>query len=283
MTESRGKKGKKARWQLQLGLKEVIFAGLGIAGLLMMSFALGTLAGRGDIYRVLHNWGLLGPEAGRAVQVWPPAALPPSTPVATPSAAPAPEAPAAVSSPPAPTTAARAPAPAPTQGAIATLPSQSPAKKKSTRPDHKAQENGLEKMRREVAHKLKFQNSLDPAATKPTRPKDKPEKATASKATSSQVFVAKFRDGTKAKAQLAKMRKQGEQVTLKEGKDGEGHFFAIYRQIPANQPKSQDVAQSRPKKNKTGIKPSKSSEQPGEKETGPSQSKGDAGAPPKSP
>ena len=69
MGESRGRKAKKA-WQMQVGIKELIFTGLGVAGLVMMSFALGTLAGRGDIYRVLHNWGLVGPDPGKVGQVW---------------------------------------------------------------------------------------------------------------------------------------------------------------------------------------------------------------------
>jgi hypothetical protein len=82
MGESRGKKARKPTdWKLQLGIKELIFGGLGVAGLVMMSFALGTLAGRGDIYRVLHNWGLLGPDSNKTGQVWYQAPSPPATPV----------------------------------------------------------------------------------------------------------------------------------------------------------------------------------------------------------
>ena len=71
MVEGRGRKAKKASdFKLRLGAKELVFGGLGVAGLVMMSFALGTLAGRGDIYRVLNNWGLLGPDGNRTAQVW---------------------------------------------------------------------------------------------------------------------------------------------------------------------------------------------------------------------
>jgi len=274
MGETRGKKGKKTGWQVTLGLKEVIFAGLGVAGLLMMSFALGTLAGRGDIYRVMHNWGLLSPDAGKAVQVWPPAALPPSTPTAAPASPTSQEGPGAAASTPTQAAAAKPPAPAPVEGAIAAPSSPSEVKKKSSKPEPKKKENVLAKMRRDVAPKLKFQNSLDPVATKTSKPGEKskkdngkPEKTTVAQGKASQVFVAKYRDGNRAKAQLAKMRKQGDQVTLKEGKDGEGPYFAIYRQIPARQPKSQHVAQSPSKKSKPGSKPGKAAEAPvGEKE-----------------
>jgi len=269
MGEARGKKGKKTGWQVTLGIKEVIFAGLGVAGLLMMSFALGTLAGRGDIYRVLHNWGLLSPDAGKAVQVWPLAALPPSTPAAAPASPTSQEGPGAATSVPTQTAVAKPPAPAPVEGAIAAPSSQSQVKKKSSKPEHKTKENVLAKMRRDVAPKLKFQNSLDPVATKTPRPgekskkdNNKPEKTIAAQGKASQVFIAKYRDGNRARAQLTKMRKQGDQVTLKEGKDSEGHYFAIYRQIPASQPKSQSLAQNGVNKSKTGSKPTKPSEPP---------------------
>ena len=71
METGRGKKVKKAAWHLNLGLIDVIFAGIGIVGLMMMSFALGALAGRGDIYRAAYSWGLLNPEPKPVAQVMP--------------------------------------------------------------------------------------------------------------------------------------------------------------------------------------------------------------------
>ena len=72
METGRGKKGKKAGWHLTLGVKDAIFAGIGLVGLLMMSFALGALAGRGDIYRAAYSWGLLTPDGTKVAQ-WMPA------------------------------------------------------------------------------------------------------------------------------------------------------------------------------------------------------------------
>jgi hypothetical protein len=83
----RGKKGKKAGWHLTLGVKDVIFAGIGLVGLLMMSFALGALAGRGDIYRAAYSWGWLAPDGAKVAQ-WMPAPGPPAVaPAGTPGTA----------------------------------------------------------------------------------------------------------------------------------------------------------------------------------------------------
>ena len=68
----RGKKVKKAGWHLTLGVRDIIFAGIGLVGLLMMSFALGALAGRGDIYRAAYSWGLMTPDGAKVAQ-WVPA------------------------------------------------------------------------------------------------------------------------------------------------------------------------------------------------------------------
>jgi|UniRef100_A0A7C3YZ91 hypothetical protein len=264
----RGKKAKKAGWQVQLGVKELIFSGLGVAGLVMMSFAVGTLAGRGDIYRVLHNWGLLGPESGKAGQIWYQAPPPPAPAMAVlsnpPVAEPAPTAavPAtpqvgAVDKPP--TT-----VPLPIKGSIAAPPSHlqanSPqAKKKNPKQEAKTKEDKLEKIRQEVASKLKFQNSLDLATTRmahgdKTKKGDK-EHTVASKTATSQIVVARFRDAGQAHAKLSQMQKHGDKVTLKEGKDEEGRYFAIYRQVPATPPASNPVAQTPAKKTKVEKKP----------------------------
>ena len=264
MGESRGRKAKKTKWHLQVGIKELIFTGFGVVGLALMSFALGTLAGRGDIYRVLHNWGLLGPDSGKALQVWH-QGPPPSTPVATLSSPPL-QNPAPATAKPAPpqaTAAGRPPTSSPVKGVIAALPTP-PVKKKSLKQEVKAKENNLEKMRREVASKLKFQNSLDLAATRRGKPEKESQKnndkepAAAPKAPTSQVVVAKFRDAKRAQIRLSQMRKQGEKVVLKEGKDKDGRYFAIYRQVTAGPSKPNHVAQTQLKKSKNGIKPNKS-------------------------
>ena len=272
MGESRGRKAKKAKWQLQLGIKELIFTGLGVAGLAMMSFALGTLAGRGDIYRVLHNWGLLGPDSGKAVQIWRQTPPPPPTPVAAqaerpPEEATAPPPAPAKPAPPQTRAADQTPKSPPVKGHIAMPPSPPQTKKTSPKPDARAKENKLEKIRREVASKLKFQNSLDLAATRKSHPAAETKKApdqkptAASGASTSQVVVAKFRDVDRAKARLTQMRQQGEKVVLKEGKDNEGRYFAIYRQITVSSSKPRQAAPTRLKKTKLETKPRKSASQ----------------------
>jgi hypothetical protein len=253
MGERRGKKAKKTGWQMLVGLKELIFVGLGVAGLVMMSFALGTLAGRGDIYRVMANWGLLAPDSGRAFQSWQQA--PPSTPVAAqaqtaPQEPPAPE----KQEPPQSTAAEKTPAPAPVKGHIAAPPNPVKTPKKTPPTPAKAKQDNLEKIRREVASKLKFQNSLDPSAGKTAASGDKKKKddaketKAASKPSTSQVMVAKYREAGRARARLAQMQKQGEKVYLKEGKDAEGKFFVIYRLVSTSPAKSPQVAQSHIKK-----------------------------------
>lgn len=270
MRESRGRKGKKTKWQLQVGLKELIFTGLGVAGLAMMSFALGTLAGRGDIYRLLHNWGLLGPDSGQAVKIWHQPTSPSSTPVAALSNSPPQEAPAPASAktgPPQVTAAPQPPPSPPMKGDIAAPPSPLQDKKKSPKTEDKAKDEKLENIRREVAGKLKFQNSMDLAATRGSKPGGESKKGSdkeltgATRGSTSQVFVVKFRDAEKAQTRLAEMRKQGDKVALKEGKDEEGRFFAIYRQVTANPSKPSQVAPTQVKKSKPENKPEKSTVQ----------------------
>jgi hypothetical protein len=268
MGGSRGRKAKKAKWQVQLGIKELIFTGLGVAGLAMMSFALGTLAGRGDIYRVLYNWGLLGPDGGRASQIWRQAPPPPPMPVATLAERPSGKAPAPSRTPPKPTptktsTAAPVPKSPPVKGHIVAAPTPSQTKKKSPKSNAKAKENKLEKIRREVATKLKFQNSLDAAATRRSPSAGESKKGSDKKPTTStsQMVVAKFRSLDRARARLSHMQKQGEKVVLKEGKDNEGRYFVIYRQITIRKSKPRQVTSTRLKKTKLETKSSKSAAQ----------------------
>jgi hypothetical protein len=269
MGESRGKKAKKA-WQMQVGIKELIFTGLGVAGLVMMSFALGTLAGQGDIYRVLHNWGLLGPDSGKAGQVWYQPPPPPSPPVvALSNSAPQEASPPAKPVPPLEHAADKAPTPAPRKGSSAAPPNPVQAKKKSPKQEAKAKEDKLEKIRREVASKLKFQNSLDLAATRGMSPGEKSRKSsdkehTATlKSATSQVIIVKYRNAGQARAKLAQMQKQGEKVVLKEGKDHEGQYYAICRQVTAKPSESHHGAQTQVKKTKLESKSNKAA---GEKE-----------------
>ncbi|MBM4284188.1 MAG: hypothetical protein FJ128_02910 [Deltaproteobacteria bacterium] len=227
MAEGRGKKGKKAGWQVSLGFKEVIFAGIAALGLMMMSFALGTLAGRGDIYRVLHNWGIVGPEAVKTLPVnQTPIAAP-----AAPQAAASPEAPPpAVSPSPGALVPPKPPAPSPPKTA-APPPSVAPARKKAKETaaakEHRTREEEIRRLQKEVARLSRFQNSIEEQKPKSPRPGSK------EKAAPALVRVAKFRDGAKAKAKLAEMQKKGEKVTLKEGKDQDGRYFVIYRQVAA--------------------------------------------------
>ncbi len=234
MAEGRGKKPKKARWQFSLGIVDVIFAGIGLVGLLAMSFALGTLAGRGDIYRVMHNWGLVEHEAIKiAAHTQPPSPNPgPGQPTAQ-------EAPPEAAPPPGqPTTGSHIPlTPPPAPQAVKGTPPQTahpaaaPAKKKGketpSAKERQAKEEELKRLRQEVAKISKFQNKMESQPPKP--PGQTAKEKTAPKLTK----VAMFRNGAKAKEKLAELQRKGEKVTLKEGKDQEGPYFTIYRQVPA--------------------------------------------------
>lgn len=270
MGETRGKRPKKTKWQLKLGIKELIFTALGVAGLAMMSFAMGTLAGRGDIYRVLHNWGLLTSERG-PVQMWGQAPPPPTTPVAPLASQPEiPVPPTSMDSQP--------PKSPPMPGNIAALPKKPPQaeKNKSSNQSAKAKTDNLEKMRREVASKLKFQNSLDLAATRKRTPATEAKKVTdkqattASRPSTSLMIVAKFRNVHHAQTKMAQMRQQGDKVVLKEGKDAEGPYFAICRPITVAAPKSPQIAQTKPKSpqvTQTKLKKTKLETKPGKPAT----------------
>ncbi len=244
MEPSRGKKGKKSQWQMSLGVKEIAFAVLGIAGLMMFSFALGALAGRGDIYRAASTWGLMSPEPGKPAQYAPaPAAVAAAAPgsATTPTAA----APGA--------TASAGPAPAaPVAGNIAGLPAPAKADKKAKssglHKDQKAKDEELRKLKQEVARKLKFQNSFD-TATKSKAPKSKTkEKAAAAKPQTTQVKVASFRDEKSAKARVAELQKKGIKASVKQGKDQKGAVYTVYKEVAAAPaPDSDRVAQKSPK------------------------------------
>lgn len=219
MAEARGRRGKKTAWQVTLGLKEAVFAALGIAGLMMISFALGTLAGRGDIFWVAHRWGLMGPEVAKVV--------PPPTPVTLPPAAPHV---AAVTPPP-------LPSPSPPAGQAASTPASAgpaPARKAAPKPgssqSQKQKEEELRKLREEMARKMKFQNSLDTPSSRSGAKSGKGKAKEGEKAPAAPVVVARFTDKKAAQAKLAELRKQGQKVTLKEGRNQQGVFYAVVRQ-----------------------------------------------------
>jgi hypothetical protein len=256
MAEGRGRKAKKAGdFKLRLGAKELVFGGLGVAGLVMMSFALGTLAGRGDIYRVLNNWGLIGPDSNRTAQVWYQAPPPSPAQVVPLAGAPSQEPglpPAAKPGPPVTSAADRTPGPDPVKGSIIPAPNPVQARKKTLKPDSHAKEDKLEKIRQEVASKLKFQNSLDLSATRAPHAAEKSKKdkepAAAAKPQAAPMVIAKYRDANQARAKLAHMQKQGDKVVLREGKDSEGEYFAICRQTAPAPAEPQQLAQSQVKK-----------------------------------
>jgi hypothetical protein len=261
MAEGRGRKAKKAAdWKLHLGGKELAFVGLGVAGLVMMSFALGTLAGRGDIYRVLNNWGLLGPDTGRTAQVWyqPPPPVPAQViPLASSPAQEPGVPPVANAGPP---VTEKSSGHTVVKGSIITPPNPVQAKKKPTRPDIHAKEDKLEIIRQEVASKLKFQNSLDMSATRTSHAGDKAKQEKEHAAAprphaAAPMVVAKYRDAKQARAKLAHLQKEGDKVVLREGKDSEGAFFAICRQSAPAPAEPQQLAQTQVKKVKTEIKP----------------------------
>jgi hypothetical protein len=263
---------------LQLGLKDTIFAGIGIVALMMLSFALGTLAGRGDIYRVASSWGLMSPDTAKVAQ-WTPApgtsdeelATPPiaqevaSTPIAPAGVPPAP-APVSASSPQAPAAvpapvAAKPDQPAPVIGSIAPLVppvASAPPKKKGKAStiarDPKAREAELRQVRKEVVQKLKFQNSFD-TAPKARLPKAKEADKTQAKSgvatpQPTQVRVGQYRDSKEAQAKVTELQKKGVKATLKKAKDSKGTWYIVCK--PASSPQS-DPAE------KLAKKPDKSS------------------------
>ena len=253
----RAKKGKKAGWHLTLGVKDAIFAGIGLVGLLMMSFALGALAGRGDIYRAAYSWGLLAPDGAKVAQ-WMPVPGPPGVaPAGTPGTATSTTVAAAVTPPPAAAPGAAAPArPGPVTGSIAPLPPPAAAKKKgktetaTTHRDHKSREEELRQVRQEVVQKLKFQNSFD------TGPKARlPKAKDHDKSQPTQVRVAEYRTSKEAQARVAELNKKGVKATLKTTKDSKGTLYIVYKPASPIQPGAEKIVQKPEKSSGAAPKP----------------------------
>lgn len=257
----RGKKGKKAGWHLTLGIKDAIFAGIGLVGLLMMSFALGALAGRGDIYRAAYSWGLLTPDGAKVAQ-WMPAPGPPGVaPAETPGTATSTTVAAAVAPTPAaaPAPGAAAPArPGPVTGSIAPLPPPAAAKKKgktgTTHQDPKSREEEMRQVRQEVVQKLKFQNSFD-TGPKPRLPKTKDHDKAQAKSQPTQVRVAEYRTSKEAQARVAELHKKGVKATLKTTKDSKGTLYIVYKPTSPIQPSAEKIVQKPEKSSGATHKP----------------------------
>ena len=264
METGRGKKAKKAGWHLTLGVKDAIFAGIGLVGLLMMSFALGALAGRGDIYRAAYSWGLLTPDGAKVAQ-WMPAPGPPGVaPAGTPGTATSTTVAAAVApapaAAPAPSTpgAAKPARPGPVTGSIAPLPPPAAAKKKgkteTTHRDQKSREEELRQARQEVVQKLKFQNSFD-TGPKPRLPKPKDHDKAQAKAQPTQVRVAEYRTSKEAQAKVAELHKKGVKATVKTTKDSKGTAYIVYKPASPAPPGAEKLVQKPEKSSGATPKP----------------------------
>ena len=260
METGRGKKGKKAGWHLTLGVKDVIFAGIGLVGLLMMSFALGALAGRGDIYRAAYSWGLLNPDGAKVAQWMPAPGPPPVAPAETPGTATSATvastvAPPPAAAPPPPPPGAAAPArPAPVTGSIIPPSPPAAAKKKgktgTAHHDPKSREDELRQARQEVVPKLKFQNSFD------TSPKPRLLKAKDhDKAQPIQVRVAEYQTSKEAQAKVAELQKKGVKATLKTTKDSKGTAYIVYKPASPAPPGAEKLVQKPEKSSGATPKP----------------------------
>jgi hypothetical protein len=265
----RGKKTKKIGWHLTLGIKETIFVGIGVAGLMMMSFALGALAGRGDIYRAASNWGLLSPEGPKVAQWTPPtgvtggpsatgldpaastgleAATAPTQPAvaaAAPAVAPIPQAkapaPVAAAKPahPAPVTASITPLSPPIPAASAPAAAKKKGKTGAAHHDLKAREEELKQLRQEVVKKLKFQNSFDtaPKARLPKSKEHEKAQAQAAKAQPTVVRVGQYKTSKAAEAKVAELQKKGVKATVRKSKDARGTIYVVCKPGSATTPK----------------------------------------------
>jgi hypothetical protein len=241
MAESKGRKSKKGQKQVILGVKEVLGVAAGLICIVMVSFTAGALAGRGDIYRFLHNWGLMGEADTNTFQPWnaPPVAFQPAE-SQNPSTA---------------------PLPTPHQGSItgavaAAPPAVQPAptpRPVSSAQNRKNTEEELRRMREELAQKLKFQNSLDSVPFRPAPRRQPQARAPEKPGATIMMRVVRYRDKKAAQARLAELRRQGEKVSLREGKDEEGPYFTVYRQVPAP-PGPPSVAQHKSKSAGTKLK-----------------------------
>ncbi len=241
METGRGRSGKMP-WHLTLGLTVVISGAFGMVGLLMMSFILGALAGRGDNYRVAYSLGLLGPEARQAAQVIPSLLASPPTQSAAALAPAAGPSPAATSPSPAAAPATRAAAaakpsqPAPVTGSMIPLPPPAAAaspKKRAAHAAHVQEQKAREEQLRQhqdLAKKLTFLNSFD----------------TTAKPAPTQIKVATYRDSKTAQAKVAALQKQGVKATLRQGKDDQGAYYTVYRQA-ANPKEPEKLAQGKDK------------------------------------
>jgi Skp family chaperone for outer membrane proteins len=223
--KGRGKKSRKTGWHLNLGLKDAIFASIGVVGLMMMSFAVGVLAGRGDIYRMAYSWGLLTP-AGVKVAQWTPPPGPTAAPAPAATPVPAAKGPlAAKPGLPAPVTGSLAPV-NPPAAATATL--KKKGKTGTARRDFKSQEEELQRLRRELVQKLKFQNSFD-NTPQPRSSKSRSHEKAQAKSQPSLVRVARYRTSKAAQAKVTELHRKGIKAIVKQTKDAKGTWYIVYK------------------------------------------------------
>lgn len=236
MPPGKVKKAKKPQWELTLGMKQVIIGALGVTWMMMIIFILGVLAGRGDIYRWLSNWGLITPVSSKMAQWSPPGAVPPP---ATPT-----------KKSPSSGVAAAPGSPTPKKVSGSIVPVHPPAhahssrakrsKKGFSRREQKARDEEMRRLRREVVSKLKFQNSFDSKPSKSAhatlKRRDKAG-AFGQKTQSRQVRVAQYRNLKRARAKMAELQKKGEKVALKKGKDHKGVYYEVFREASAIHPR----------------------------------------------
>jgi hypothetical protein len=129
-----------------------------------------------------------------------------------------------------------------------------PAKKakKTPAPHLHSKDEELKRMKEDVAKKLRFQNSLDTSTYKSAKGKEKKPKSAAKTPATTSVRVGTYRDKKAAQAKVAELQKQGEKVSLKEGKDQQGVFYTVYRQKTADAQQAASAGQNKPKT--TGTK-----------------------------
>ena len=246
MVTWRGKKGDGMGDGLKsAGLKQIACCGLGLVALMLLSFTIGVLAGRGDIYRLLSRWGLVQPQSLKVAQPWlAPEAAPPTRETA--ASKPAAKTPAASAG-----TARKREAPA--KGSLAALPSSSSAKKARRTKDQKAQEEA--QTRQAVARQLKFHN------TQGAPPSPKAKRASKAKAGSGTTQakalkkVGTFRDKKLAQAKAAALKRKGVEVTLKTVKDEQGTAYILYKKEKAADRKPKKAAKVASKAKKAKPRP----------------------------
>ena len=238
-----GRKTHEPGRRLTLGVKQTACCCGGIAGLLLLTFVVGVLAGRGDIYRVLAHWGFVDPQSLKVAQPWLPpeesGAKPPEpTAKATPAAAPA--------SRPGPSKARTTPV----AGHIVSVPvgtqTAPPAKKTHRSKEHKSQQAKEDALKRQgEVRKLRFLNSQKEQQPKLKPPKHAKGKGEARSSTAGLKKVAAYKDNRQAQAKAAELKKKGKQATVKAVKEAKGTLYVVYTHEAAAQKETVQTAKKK--------------------------------------